>query len=53
MATTAPSNLPGYSKYIEEGGTQEALHMSIVTEFWLSIVNTFGALYEVLHNNNV
>ena len=48
MATTAPRELPGYRKYTEEGGTHEALPMSIVTEFWLTSVNTFGALYEVV-----
>ena len=48
MATTAPSDLPGFRKYIEEGGTHEALPMSLVTEFWLSTVNVFGALYEVV-----
>ena len=48
MATTAPRELPGYRKYTEEGGTHKALSMSIVTEFWLSAVNTFGALYEVV-----
>ena len=46
MATTVSSNLPGYMKYTEEEETHEALHMSIVTEFWLSAVNTFGTLYE-------
>ena len=48
METTAPRELPGYRKYTEEGGTHKALSMSIVTEFWLSAVNTFGALYEVV-----
>ena len=48
MATTALRDLPGYMKYTDEGGTHEALHMSIVTEFWLSSVNTFGALYEAV-----
>ena len=48
MATKAPSDLPGFRKYIEEGGTHEALPMSLVTEFWLSAVNVFGALYEVV-----
>ena len=46
MATTAPRELPGYRNYAEEGGTHEGLPMSIVTEFWLAAVNTFGALYE-------
>ena len=48
MATTAPREVSGYRKYTEEGRTHEGLPMSIVTEFWLSAVNTFGALYEVL-----
>ena len=48
MATTPHSDLPGFRKYIEEGGTHEALYMSLVTEFWLSTVNTFGALYDVV-----
>ena len=48
MATTAPRELPGYRNYTEEGGTHEGLPMSIVTEFWLATVNTFGALYEVV-----
>ena len=41
MVTTAPSDFPGYRKYTEEGGTQETLPMSIVIEFWLSVVNKF------------
>ena len=45
METTAPRD---YRKYTEEGGTHEALPMSIITEFWLSAVNTFGALYEAV-----
>ena len=48
MATTAPRDLPDYRKYTEEGGTHEALPMSIVTEFWLSSVNTFEVLYEAV-----
>ena len=48
MMTTAPSNLAGYRKYTEEGGTHEVLPMSLVTDFWLSTVNTFGPLYEVV-----
>ena len=48
MATTAPTELPGYRKYTEEGVTHEALPMSIVTEFWLAAVHTFGSLYEAV-----
>ena len=48
MVTKAPRDLPGYRKYIEKGSTHEALPMSIVTEIWLSAVNTLGALYEVV-----
>ena len=48
MATTSSRDLLGYRKYIEKGGTHEALPMFIVTEFWLSVINTFGALYEVV-----
>ena len=48
MTTTAPRDPPGYRKCTEEGSTHEALHMSIVTKFWLSSVNTFGALYEAV-----
>ena len=48
MARTAPSVLPGFRKYTEEGGIHEELPMSLVTEFWLSTVNTFGALYEAV-----
>ena len=48
MATTAPSDLPDYRMYAEERRTYETLLMSIVTEFWLSTVNTFESLYEVV-----
>ena len=48
IARTAPSVLPGFRKYTEEGGTHEVLPMPLVTEFWLSTVNTFGALYEAV-----
>ena len=48
MANTAPTELPGYRKYTEEGVTHEALPMSIVTEFWLAVVHTFGSLYEAV-----
>ena len=48
MATTAPTELPGCRKYTEEGGTHEALPISIVTEFWLATVHTFDALYDVV-----
>ena len=48
MATTALRDVPGYMKYTDEGGTHEALPMFIVTDFWLSPVNTFGALYEAI-----
>ena len=48
MATTVPSDRPGYRNYTEEEGTHEALPMSIVTNFWLSVVNAFGALYEAV-----
>ena len=48
IAMTAPRDLTGYRKYIEERGTNEVLLMSTVIEFWLSKVNTFGSLYEVL-----
>ena len=48
MAATEFIDLPGYRKYTEEGGAHEVLHMLIVTEFWISEVNTFGALYEMM-----
>ena len=48
MATSAHSDLPGYMKYTEEGGTHKALYMLIVTDFCLSTVNTFGALYKAV-----
>ena len=48
MATTAHSDIPDYRKYTEEGGTYDVLPMSIVTEFWISAVNTFGGSYEVV-----
>ena len=48
MATIAPIDLSGYRKYTEEGGTHETLSMSIITEFWLSVVNIYGALYEAV-----
>ena len=48
MTTTAPRDPPGYRKCTEEGSAHEALHMSIVTKFWLSSVNTFEVLYEAV-----
>ena len=36
IVTTSPSDLPGYEKYTEEGGTHVVLYMSLVTEFWFS-----------------
>ena len=48
MVTTVPSDLTGYRKYTEEGGTNKVLPMSTVTEFWLSTVNICGVLYEVV-----
>ena len=41
MAMIAPSDLPGYRKYTDEGGTHKTLPMSTFTEFLLSTVNTF------------
>ena len=46
IATTAPNDFMRYEKYEKEGKTKEALSLSTVVEFWLSVVNTFGALYE-------
>ena len=46
MANTALTEIPGYKKYTEDGVTHEALPMTIVTEFWLAAVYTFGTLYE-------
>ena len=48
MATKAPRDLTGYMQCTEEGVTKEALHISTVTDLWLSAVHTFGALYEVV-----
>ena len=48
MVTKALSDLPGYRKYTKVKDTHEALPMSIVTEFWLSSVNTFELLYEAV-----
>ena len=48
MATSALSDLPGFRKVTEEGGTHEALLMSLVTKFWLSAVNIFEALYKAV-----
>ena len=47
MVTTAPSNLIGYEKYKVERQTKESLLLSIVAEFWIAVVNIFGALYKV------
>ena len=47
MVTTAPSSLIGYEKYKVERQTKESLLLSMVAEFWIAVVNIFGALYEV------
>ena len=47
MVTTAPSNIIGYEKYKVERQTKESLLLSIVAEFWIAVVNIFGALYKV------
>ena len=48
IVTTEPCDITGYRQYEEEGETLESLPMTPVTEFWLSVVNTFGALYEAV-----
>ena len=40
MTTTAPSNFPGFRKYIEDGGIHEVLHMSLYYRVW-----TLGSQY--------
>ena len=48
LATIEPCDIIGYRQYVEDGETLEVLPMSPVTEFWLSAVNTFGALYRAV-----
>ena len=47
MERTTPNYLILYEKYEIKGEIKVVLPLSMVTEFWIAAVNTFGALYEV------
>ena len=48
MTKIEPRDFTDHRYYAEEGEPKDALAMSLVTEFWSSVMNTFGALYEAV-----
>ena len=48
MKITAPRDLKGCERYTEKKERIESLILSTVTNSWLSVVNTFGVLYEAV-----
>ena len=48
MVRTAPQVMEGFTKYTEEGVTRGALCLNTTTRFWVAVVSTFWALYELI-----
>ena len=47
MAATVPILLPEYRTYvINKGVTVTVVSVTLIIEFWLAAISTFGALYE-------
>ena len=43
---SAPKTMNGFKEHVVDGESKGSLLLTKVTEFWLTVVRTFGALYE-------